>query len=377
MEIKTFSPTSHKIKAVIYGASGSGKTYFAATAPNPIFASAEGGLLSTLNHKKKIDPIKYVSITKLEDLRDLLNYLKKGEHKFETVVVDSITEINEIIKDGIEKKRGAQMQLKDWGDLAKAIKNILRGFRDLDMHVIFIAQEKTEKDDQKTEKVVPSLNGKAANEIAYFMDVVAYSFIDTMGKNKITVQPSDKLLTKARGIELPADAPEDFEDWIVAMNTITIQPEQVETINMNAKPVLKPEVPATQHIQPDTSKALFAEWGKFYESTGKNPENEMATLKATLKKELNIDPAKDFSTRELTEEQAKGFVERLRKQNKIRKEEAKKKAKAKPEQVEGQNINEEVGEGQVEAEQKDQAEQEQLKENDLKSTQESDNVEQQ
>lgn len=78
MEIKTFSPTSHKIKAVIYGASGSGKTYFAATAPNPIFASAEGGLLSTLKHKKKIDPVKYVSITKLEDLRDLLAYLKKA-----------------------------------------------------------------------------------------------------------------------------------------------------------------------------------------------------------------------------------------------------------------------------------------------------------
>ena len=377
MEIKTFSPTSHKIKAVIYGASGSGKTYFAATAPHPIFASAEGGLLSTLNHKKKIDPIKYVAITKLEDLRDLLNYLKKGDHKFETVVVDSITEINEIIKDGIEKKRGAQMQLKDWGDLAKAIKNILRGFRDLDMHVIFIAQEKTEKDDQKTEKIVPSLNGKAANEIAYFMDVVAYSFIDTMGKNKITVQPSDKLLTKARGIELPADAPEDFEEWIVAMNTINIQPEQVETVNMSAKPVAKVEDPKTQHIQPDTSKALFAEWGKFYESTGKNPENEMATLKATLKKELKIDPAKDFSTRELTEEQAKGFVDRLRKQNKLRKEEAKKKAKEQPVGTVAK-IEETTGtDGSPAIEVTIETSQEQTVEDPLKSTPESANVEQQ
>lgn len=370
MEIKTFSPTSHKIKAVIYGASGSGKTYFAATAPNPIFASAEGGLLSTLKHKKKIDPVKYVSITKLEDLRDLLAYLKKGEHKFETVVIDSITEINEIIKDGIEKKRGAQMQLKDWGDLAKAIKAVLRGFRDLDMHVIFIAQEKSEKDDQKTEKIVPSLNGKAANEIAYFMDVVAYSFIDSMGKNKITVQPSDKLLTKARGIELPADAPDDFEEWIAAMATIEIKEEQVEHVDTaKAKPATKEE-PKSVNIQSDTSKALFAEWGKFYAVSGKDPKQSVNTLKATLKKEFNVD-----SSRELSEEQAKGFVERLRKANKKRKDDAKQE-KTKPVEESSEQIEPEQFDN-SEAEQKEAMAQEQAEEKELQSTLEQGTIEQQ
>lgn len=352
MEIKTFTPTSHKIKAVVYGASGSGKTYFAATAPHPIFASAEGGLLSTLKHKKKIDPVKYVSITKLEDLRDLLTYLKKGEHPFETVVIDSITEINEIIKDGIEKKRGATMQLKDWGDLAKAIKAVLRGFRDLDMHVIFIAQEKTEKDDQKTEKIVPSLNGKAANEIAYFMDVVAYSFIDSMGKNKITVQPSDKLLTKARGIELPADAPDDFEEWIAAMAQIEIQKtEVVETIDVNAKKaVAKPEA---DHIQNETSKALFAEWGRYIKLSGKNSKQSTDILKATLKQEFGKE-----STRELSEDEARIFVDRLKSTNKRLKDEAK-------EEHKGAEVKTEVEK--KEPENQEQKAQE-VKEEDLTST---------
>ena len=43
---KRYQPTQHKIKALVYGASGVGKTTFGATAPNPIFLSAEGGLLS-------------------------------------------------------------------------------------------------------------------------------------------------------------------------------------------------------------------------------------------------------------------------------------------------------------------------------------------
>jgi hypothetical protein len=46
MQIKMFRPTDHKVKALIYGASGAGKTVFGGTAPKPIFASAESGLLS-------------------------------------------------------------------------------------------------------------------------------------------------------------------------------------------------------------------------------------------------------------------------------------------------------------------------------------------
>lgn len=326
MDIKTFSPTSHKIKAVIYGASGAGKTYFAATAPKPIFASAEAGLLSTINHKKKIDPIKYIEVKKLEDLRDLLAHLQKGEHEFKTVVIDSISEINEIIKDGIEKKRGSAMIQKDWGDLFKAIKGILRGFRDLNMHVIFIAQEKVEKDEQKTEKIVPMLNGKAAVEIAYFMDIVAYCYVDKNGENKITVQPSERLLTKCRGIELEGDAPDDFEQWITAIEQIQLQAEAVESVQVNHNvAVPAKEEPKKVRIQADTSRALFAEWRKFYDATGKDPKQALPTLKATLKKEFNVD-----SSRELSEEQARSFVDRLSKHNKASKQKAKEAAKEEP-----------------------------------------------
>lgn len=87
-------------------------------------------------------------------------------------MIDSITEINDIIKAGLEAKRGRALQIQDWGEIAKTIENILRTFRALDMHVIFIAQETVERDDQKIIRYVPSLNGKTATKIAYFMDIV-------------------------------------------------------------------------------------------------------------------------------------------------------------------------------------------------------------
>ena len=164
---KTFKPASHKVKCLVYGASGVGKTRFAATAPKPVFLSAEAGLLSTIGVGDDVD---FAEIKSLADLQSAYHELAKGGHKYETVVIDSITEINEIIKEGIEAKTGKSMQLQDWGTLAKSIRGILRNFRNLDMHVVFIAQEQNEMNDQKISKIVPSLNGKAATGIAYYMD---------------------------------------------------------------------------------------------------------------------------------------------------------------------------------------------------------------
>jgi len=102
LQIKQFAPTTHKIKAVVYAGPGSGKTTFGGTCPKPIFASAEGGLLSIAH----LAPA-YADIKTLQDLADLLAFLRKGGHGFESVVIDSITEISEIIKADIENAQEA------------------------------------------------------------------------------------------------------------------------------------------------------------------------------------------------------------------------------------------------------------------------------
>ncbi len=210
--IKTYSPQDQYIKAVVYGASGSGKTTFAVTAPKPIFASSEKGLMSIRQYKPA-----YAEINSLKDLQDMLGYLQTPWHGYETVVIDSITEINDIIKSEIEKRNKRNMQLADWGELSKQIKVIFRGFRDLPMHVIFIAQETTEKDEDKITKILPSLNGKAATEIAYYMDTVAYAYIDKAGVRKVITAPHNLYLTKDRTNVIQGGENQSFSDWVKEM----------------------------------------------------------------------------------------------------------------------------------------------------------------
>ncbi len=308
MEYTVFNPTSHKIKAVIYGASGSGKTYFTGTAPNPFYCNAENGLLTLF--KRGMRDIKGAKITCRLDLEKALQRLQKNDEKFETVIIDSISEINDILKGELEKKRGGSMELKDWNVLESQIKGILRGFRDLDMHVIFIAQEKTEKDDQKTEKIVPELNGKAATTIARYMDTVAYTYIDKGGNYRITMQPNEKLLTKNRGVDFVGDAPEDFKIWIEEIGKMALGEEKI----VNPDPV-KPVVVKKAPLPKDISTDLLTEWRRYYETTGKDPKNSLPTLSATLRKEY----AK-ASVNELDADEAIKLIERLKAKNKEIKE---------------------------------------------------------
>lgn len=212
MEIKQFKPKDHFVRCTIYGGSWVGKTVFGGTAPKPIFASSEKGLLSivsTLGYHPD-----YVNIESIKDLQELYKHLKKT-NTYQTLVLDSLTEINEIIKEGIEQRTGKQMTRNERWELSRKIKDIIRSFKDLEMHVIVICQEKHNTNDEwVTEAIYPMLNGKNATEIAYMMDIVGYMYIDKDGDRHITTAPNQKLLSKDRSGQIGRDAPLDFKEWV-------------------------------------------------------------------------------------------------------------------------------------------------------------------
>ena len=188
----------------------------------------------------------FAEINSLQDLKDLYNFLKNEKHDFETVVIDSITEINDIIKTEIETRNKRNMQLQDWGILQKEIKDILRKFRDLPMHIIFLAQETTEKDEEKIVKYLPSLNGKSATEIAYYMDTVGYCFIDKLGNRKIGTMPNEKYLTKDRTNVIDGGENQNFSEWVEAMK---------KTIKTTSQKTEKPAPVVDEKTQKTTKKS--------------------------------------------------------------------------------------------------------------------------
>ena len=192
MEIKKFTPQDHYVRCTLYGWSWVWKTVFGGTAPKPIFASSEAWLLSVVSTLGYAPD--YVNIESITDLQELYKFLKNWDSsEYQTLIIDSLTEINEIIKTNMENRLWRSLQIKEWWQISRKIKKIIAWLKRLPMHVIIICQEKIVNDEDSIAQIVPMLNGKNATEIAYMMDIVGYMYLDKQGKRHITTKPLQRL----------------------------------------------------------------------------------------------------------------------------------------------------------------------------------------
>ena len=319
IKIQKFNIQDHKIKCLIYGESWSWKTVFGSTAPNPFWLSAEWGLASVI-HTSPIG----VAIKTLKDLKDTYQYIKNEDYikdkiKVDTVIIDSISEINEIIKDEIKiKKGGREFDGKDWGKVQDEIKTILRQFRDLDKHIIFISLAKEMKDEEKIDKIVPLLNGQAARDIAAYMDLVCFIGIDKTGERFIITKGDYKYLTKDRFNQFPI--------WIEP--NFTVMQSYIENITISQNEILgsfeseedKIIALVNQKATTEQVKKIITTWNIFWKLSMEKYPDEVDSKKqlkytheknelmrrATMKAVVGIDDITHLSS-----DQAILFIERL------------------------------------------------------------------
>lgn len=188
------------IKLVLYGASGTGKTVMGATAPNPIYISAEKGLLSLANQD-----IPYIEVKSLNSLDEAYKYCRKSD--FDTIVIDSISEVTQTVLDQTRKELLAASSTgkidvrQAYGKIAESIGFMIRNFRDIDgKNVVFIAKErKVENDDDGTITFEAYLPGKVLPfDLPYLVDEVLCLQISKKGERFLQTQIDRKRICKDR-----------------------------------------------------------------------------------------------------------------------------------------------------------------------------------
>ena len=94
----------------------------------------EAGLLS-IRDKENVDAIE---IKSYEELNQIYGELKGGQHNYDTVCLDSVSEMSEILLNHeLSINKDAR---KAYGNVQIACTNVMRMFRDLPMHVIFVCK---------------------------------------------------------------------------------------------------------------------------------------------------------------------------------------------------------------------------------------------
>ena len=129
------------------------------------------------------DKIHRVKITTWADLQAVYNYLFDNPKVYNTVLIDSLSELNYLCINSIVKKAilgdprhdKEIPELRDYLRSSVNMRDLVRGFRDLECHVVFTAISNVIQDEvSKKWKVKPSLSGKLAEEVPALVDTVGY-----------------------------------------------------------------------------------------------------------------------------------------------------------------------------------------------------------
>lgn len=158
--------SSNGVKMLVYGQAGAGKTSLIKTLPNPVVLSAEGGLLSIADAD-----LPYIEISDMESLNEAYAWLLTDDGKqFDSVALDSISEIAEVVLSAEKKKTKDPRQA--YGSLFDIMGDMIRVFRDLPgKHVYFSAKLEKSQDEMGRMLYSPSMPGnKLGQALPFFFD---------------------------------------------------------------------------------------------------------------------------------------------------------------------------------------------------------------
>lgn len=233
-----------RLKALVYGATGTGKTITAISFPEPAIFDVEDGARHYAKYGKVLNR---VVGTNIKNIQTGLDELLKNPGNYKTVVLDSFTKLYESIIESVTAKLRAktgnpnyELQPLDYKIIKPVTKNILNKFLYLDMNVIVTAWSKTkwaEGEFMKKEGTVPDV----PDYVPYEFDVVLELFKreDYYGEAKSDTELSKKFIAvvkKDRTNTLPPVFDYTYETFVEYMGVEGLEREplllnQVENLH--------------------------------------------------------------------------------------------------------------------------------------------------
>lgn len=163
-----------RLKMLLFGEAGVGKSLAAIQMPCPYIIDIDGGL----NHEQytsvieRQDGVVADDIHSIDELINEVKELRKTKHNYKTLVIDSITVFEEELVDRIERSANAKDYMKGYRERQKKVKELKRLLEKLDMNVIITSQSKVNWIKEGKELISDGTKPNCDKDWAYFLDLM-------------------------------------------------------------------------------------------------------------------------------------------------------------------------------------------------------------
>ena len=202
------------LNAFIFAFPKVGKTTFGASAQDSpygkdvLFLDCAGDAgIRSISHR---DDIGVIRIMEWEQLGKMYDYLWKGEHSYNTIVLDPITSAQDLARMQVSESSKTPLapSWDDWNKINWMTLTMLRDYKNLasakGWNVLFMDWCKEEMDDLGRILYRPTINPAIQMKIGGAVDLIGYMSIDQQGNRVIDFEPKFLQITGKR--ESPVDA---------------------------------------------------------------------------------------------------------------------------------------------------------------------------
>jgi GTPase SAR1 family protein len=205
-------PDDRPVAVTICGDSGLGKTTLAASFPNPIVIRAEDGLQAIPSAQR---PDAFPVLKKESDLWEQLKALSREDHKYKTLILDSVTAlermfINHVVESDPKNPKSINQALGGYGAGLQAVAAMHQRVRratefltdNKNMHIVFVAHADTETielpDQDPYTRYSLRLGKKSMAPYIDDVDIVGFLKLETFttgdGERKKAISDGSRLL---------------------------------------------------------------------------------------------------------------------------------------------------------------------------------------
>lgn len=181
-----------KIKALIYGQAGTGKTTLAISSPKPLLFDFDGGVSRVAySHLTNVDTVQ------IESYNNFIDVLANEDlSAYETLVIDTGGKLLDYMAEYLIRRNpklgraNGTLTLQGYGERKGEFTNIVRKISVMNKHVIFVAhrQTTTDADDMR---YVPLFGGSNYDSLVTELDLVGY--LEANGRKRvITFDPTSR-----------------------------------------------------------------------------------------------------------------------------------------------------------------------------------------